>query len=447
MECGFYFRKKQKVDMMKTMRRKLRWVAILSVLAGFMVNATAQTTYYWDADGATAGFGSDITGDWNASAFWSTSPAGTSASTILWPNSAGDNVVFSAANAAADGIINVQNVWNGSSVNSIATKAADYMVTLKGQTSGRVITLSGDGIINVEDGAAGNDLYLDVDIAGTVGFNKTGAGTLYKKSVDGYTGTTRISEGTLKASNNAIPDDSAVVVESGATLTYADGGGRVDVVGSIAGAGNLVLKGNAGVPQLTSGGDNSSTEFSGVISSADAEGFFWKTGTGTLTLSGDNTYSQDTIVEAGGLVINGDMSGSSSSITLFSGAMLGGNGTVAGDIVLSDGAQLLFDPAVTLTADGTSVDLGNLSVLDLVGLDSSAAEDTYSLIDGLATFDFTGVLNLGLVNAADLGDGKSAYFQDGVSGLNLVVIPEPGTLALLGIGGLGLFGFRRKLRI
>ncbi|MFA7369728.1 MAG: PEP-CTERM sorting domain-containing protein, partial [Kiritimatiellales bacterium] len=124
-----------------------------------------------------------------------------------------------------------------------------------------------------------------------------------------------------------------------------------------------------------------------------------------------------------------------------SGATVGGNGTVS-DLVLQDGAQFLFDAAATLTANGTSVDLGNLSVASLVGLDGAAvANGIYTLIDGTAAFDFTSVQNLGLANAADIGGGKSAYFQQG--SLDLVVIPEPATIGMLGLGALMTIMLRR----
>jgi hypothetical protein len=66
-------------------------------------------------------------------------------------------------------------------------------------------------------------------------------------------------------------------------------------------------------------------------------------------------------------------------------------------------------------------------------------DDTYTLIDGAATIDFTNVANLGLANAVSIGEGKSAYFESG--SLNLVVIPEP-SAALL--GGLGMLVLLRR---
>jgi autotransporter-associated beta strand protein len=81
--------------------------------------------------------------------------------------------------------------------------------------------------------------------------------------------------------------------------------------GSIEGAGNVFL----GAKNLTVGGNNLSTTFSGVIqdggSFGGTGGSLTKTGAGTLTLSGTNTYTGGTTISAGILQLgNGGTSGS-----------------------------------------------------------------------------------------------------------------------------------------
>ena len=81
--------------------------------------------------------------------------------------------------------------------------------------------------------------------------------------------------------------------------------------GSIEGAGNYFL----GSKQLTVGGNNLSTEVSGVIQDSGTAGgtggSLVKVGAGTLVLSGANTYSGPTTITAGTLQLgNGGTSGS-----------------------------------------------------------------------------------------------------------------------------------------
>ena len=75
-------------------------------------------------------------------------------------------------------------------------------------------------------------------------------------------------------------------------------------IGSLAGAGSVTL----GTATLTTGNDNTITDFSGVINGL---GGLTKVGAGTQILSGDNTYTGGTTISAGTLQLgNGGTSGS-----------------------------------------------------------------------------------------------------------------------------------------
>jgi len=93
-----------------------------------------------------------------------------------------------------------------------------------------------------------------------------------------------------------------------------------------------------------------------------------------------------------------------------------------------------LDPTLDVTG---AVSLDNsFSVASLVNPDGSAinwgsvADGTYTLIGTTSTFNT--ITNFGPSAAADIGDGRTAYFQNG--SLQLVVVPEPGAFALAGLG-------------
>ncbi len=164
-------------------------------------------------------------------------------------------------------------------------------------------------------------------------------------------------------------------------------------------------------------------------------------GAGTLTLSGSNTYTGPTMVSAGTLLITGALG--ATNVTVDSTATIGGSGSLAGNLTFASGANFLFDPTVTLTATAGTVSFADFGIANLIGLDGSVAVDTYTLIQdtGTAMIDFSNVSDIGLANAVPIGDGKSAYFQQG--SLQLVVIPEPSVVLL---GGLAILTLLRRRR-
>ena len=183
---------------------------------------------------------------------------------------------------------------------------------------------------------------------GPVGLTKTGSGTLTLSGTNTYSGATDINRGTLQAGAlNTFSAASAFNVAAGAFL---DLNGFNQAIGSLAGAGTVTNAGGAAAT-LTTGADNTSTTFGGVIQDGASAIALTMSGTGSLTLSGVNTYSGTTTINAGTLSVTGDIS-SSSGVTVNTGGTLNGTGTVSG-VTVNNGGSL---------APGLSPAIGSLAI-------------------------------------------------------------------------------------
>uniref|UniRef100_A6VVW9 Autotransporter-associated beta strand repeat protein n=1 Tax=Marinomonas sp. (strain MWYL1) TaxID=400668 RepID=A6VVW9_MARMS len=239
-----------------------------------------------------------------------------------------------------------------------------------------------------------NAVRLSGAISGTGALIKEGAGTLSLSGINTYTGATTVSAGILTVSGgSAISDTSAVTVASGATFELSTD--ATETVGSIAGAGNIVANGGT----LTVGGDNTSTTFSGVISEGPSGLTLNKVGSGTLTLSGSNSYSGSTTVLGGGLSISGDSNLGTGALTLNSGTLsVTGNGsTIDNAITLINSGVLNLDAGVAATFSGVVSGSGGL-------LKTGAGTATLS---GTNTYSGATVLNGGTLSVSGALNGTS----------------------------------------
>jgi autotransporter-associated beta strand protein len=158
------------------------------------------------------------------------------------------------------------------------------------------------------------------------------------------------------AAGCALPTNAAVsLATSGAVLENA--GGQVQPLGSLSGVAGSLLKLTAG--GVAVGSDNASTTFAGSISGT---GGFTKQGTGTLVLNGANLFTGPLTVTAGTLYANGSSASATGTVTVATGATLGGTGTLGGVATLSgilapgqNGiGRLTFTRTITMTAGSTN---------------------------------------------------------------------------------------------
>jgi autotransporter-associated beta strand protein len=156
------------------------------------------------------------------------------------------------------------------------------------------------------------------------------------------TGNLTLTAGTFliagSAGGNALADSSPVVVNAPAVLNL---GGNSETIAALAGTGSVRIPGAGN--NLTTNGNNSSTVFSGAIggpSPGDAGGLV-KAGTGTLTLSGLNSYTGPTNLNAGTLTVaspgdlndTGAAAGGAVNLNT-AGVLLNGTGTVKGQVTV-----------------------------------------------------------------------------------------------------------------
>jgi autotransporter-associated beta strand protein/YVTN family beta-propeller protein len=272
---------------------------------------------------------------------------------------------------------------------------------------------------------SGNNATLSGTIGGPGSLTKIGAGTLTLSGSSSYTGATLVNAGTLQGgAANAFSPFSAFTVASGATL---DLNGFSQTIGSLSGAGTVTL----GAGTLTTGGDGSSTTFSGGISGS---GGLTKTGGGIFTLTGAGSYGGVTTISAGTLQIgNGGTTGSivgnvvdnasllfnRSDGIAFSGS-ISGTGTFtkigAGTLTLSGSnayTGATFVNAGTLQA-GTS---GNaFSPFSAFTVASGATLDLNGFNQTIASLAGAGAVTLGAATLTTGGGGTNTVFSGGISG-------------------------------
>jgi autotransporter-associated beta strand protein len=196
------------------------------------------------------------------------------------------------------------------------------------------VTLTGAGNGDMQKALYGNGGLVKSG-AGTwvIGYSQSNAGTHDST----YAGDTVINGGTLQVRATglgaAIPSGSGkgnVVVNSPGIL---DLNTRSVTINGLSGNGTVGTSA-AGAASFTVGANDQTSSYSGVIQDGAGAVVLTKTGAGTLTLGGTNTYTGITTVSNGALIVNGSLA-PGSAVTVLAGAALGGMGTVSGPVTLN----------------------------------------------------------------------------------------------------------------
>jgi autotransporter-associated beta strand protein len=309
--------------------------------------------------------------------FNDTSTAGTATidnganSTVLFNNaSTAGNATISNGNFAAGVFFSGNSTaGNASIVNGVAFAHATFFDAATAGTA----TIVNNHV------TASTGFFNTSSAANAVIVNNVGDLEFFDASTAGNATITTNSGGRTFVSDSASGGTARFILNGTGFLDISGLTTSGTTAGSIEGGGNVFL----GAKNLTVGGNNLSTTFAGVIqdggSPGGTGGSLTKAGSGTLTLSGIDTYTGATTVNGGTLAVNGSIA-SSVLTTVNAGGTLAGNGIV-GNTLINGGALAPGNSIGLLTVQGSLVFTAASSYM--IEVSPSAADRTN--VTGTAT--------------------------------------------------------------
>jgi autotransporter-associated beta strand protein len=336
------------------------------------------------------------------------------------------------------------------------------------------MTLSG----NIVDGGAGYGLTIRSD-----GINNP----ITLSGSNSFSGDTLVTKGVFNIGGRFALAGSTLDTSGAGSFALTAAGTNTYVLGGLKGSKAFAMSANS----LEVGGNGQSTTYSGILSGS---GGFTKVGGGTLTLSGSNSATGLTAVNAGGLRLNGSIAGglNVAAIAALSGTgTVGGNATIAGthspgnspgsqtfngNLTYEAGAIVNWELIANTTgAPGTNYDqiivpTGNLTFSGSTTLALSFnsggsgvvwADPFWNVNRSWMVYDLSGGTTIGGLSNLSLGGSlldslnqplsptARGYFETSLVGqdvmLNFVAVPEPSTWAMA-LAGLACGGFLMRRR-
>ncbi|HTL73104.1 MAG TPA: autotransporter-associated beta strand repeat-containing protein [bacterium] len=305
-----------------------------SSAGSFTVNASSLT---WNGSGGNANWGTG--GNWDGS---------------IPPGFGGDSVTFTG------GVNTSPNLEANYSVAGITFDGAASSFT-NGSTTGKALTLAGP-----VNNYSGNPQVFTLAVTNSgspviadSGAGITFAGPIFGGGLEVSSGTVTLAGGNTYTANTIIDGGAMLKVGGSAALPYGGTAGNVSISGTLDVNGtNAAINGlsGSGIVDNTStnpavlniGNANVNSTFAGVIQNTGTNLALVKTGTGTLILSGANTYSGGLTLSNGAVVVENNSAFGSGVVTLAGGT----NQNLIGNVTVTNTFFAVTNTTTTIDVVG-----------------------------------------------------------------------------------------------
>jgi len=326
-----------------------------------------------------------------------------------WTTSGGTLTIRNTSSSAGQFTLILSNSFTfsrpiviGPAGDSYPVELASYPLAGKIQTFSGVI--SGYGSFRHTVGAGHQDIPGDVILSGANTYS--GGCLLYQ----GGTGLGSSSVGSPVTSGPCGTGDLSIGSSGNQYVVsvWAEGGARsignsiklYSANWTLGGQYDLTFTGNCSIgggitDKILTINNSAVTTFSGIMSGVGYN--ITKAGAGRLVLSGANTYSGNTTVSGGQLLVNGSIG--SGAVTVQNTATLGGDGSVSGNLTVQSGGKLAPGVSIgTLTASANvTLESGSTTEVEV----NRGASPNADQVQGIGTLTQGGTLSV-INGGADL---------------------------------------------
>ena len=395
----------------------------------------ATTNIFFTASGASNYGNTTLDGNFGINSLtFNTNPfgpmsigPGTSSSYALTIYGSGGITVDAGAGAvviSAPLILGGSQTWTNNSPNLLTISSSSSVAN-----SGNTLALAGSG-----------NIHISAVIGGTGGLVNNSSGIVTLSGANTFSGQTQVSgPSALLLANSAALQNSTYVGGAANGLAFAPNVGMF-TLGGLSGNSALTLADTGGVAvTLQLGNNGASTTYAGTLS---GPGGLTKIGSGTLALTGVNTYQGATGVSQGTLALGPGGSLNNTSVTVGNGTLANGtlqvNGSYAigGNLAVNGGGSTTGQGAVTFNPAET-----NTSTLTVGGAMSVGGA---SGNPGLLNFNLgnNSVDTIAVNGALTINAGGAIIGLNELSGMSII----SGTYSLItfsnvsGLGGLTFAG-------